>query len=95
MPSRPQKRYRIMEFEKPKGQLTSLGKDQNFENLQTERPDWSLFRTMEGLQQRAGVAGALLSRLVLKEIADNGLDAGAKDTRNNNRYDFGRRGMTA
>jgi len=42
-----------------------------------EREDWSLFRTIEGLQQRAGVTKNLLPRLVLKEIADNGLDMGA------------------
>jgi len=45
-----------------------------------EREDWSLFRTLEGLQQRAGVSKNLLSRLVLKELADNGLDNGAKVT---------------
>ena len=33
-----------------------------------EREDWSLFRTIEGLQQRAGVPKRLLPRLVLKEI---------------------------
>jgi hypothetical protein len=43
-----------------------------------ERPDWSLFRTLEGLQQRAGVPKYLLSRLVFKELADNGLDNGAQ-----------------
>ena len=47
-------------------------------NLKFEREDWSLFRTVEGLQQKAGVAKNKLSRLVLKELADNGLDAGAK-----------------
>ena len=46
-------------------------------NLKFERADWSLFRTVEGLQQKAGVAKGKLSRLVLKELADNGLDAGA------------------
>jgi hypothetical protein len=35
-----------------------------------------LFRTVEGLQQRAGVTKNALSRLVLKELADNGLDNG-------------------
>jgi hypothetical protein len=42
-----------------------------------ERADWSLFRTLEGLQQRAGVPSDLLSRLLLKELADNALDNGA------------------
>jgi hypothetical protein len=45
-----------------------------------EREDWSLFRTIEGLQQRAGVPKNLLPRLVLKELADNGLDNGAEVT---------------
>jgi hypothetical protein len=45
-----------------------------------EREDWALFRTLEGLQQRAGVSKNLLSRLVLKELADNGLDNGAEVT---------------
>jgi hypothetical protein len=42
-----------------------------------EYEDWSLFRTIDGLQQRAGVPKNQLSRLVLKELADNGLDNGA------------------
>ena len=46
--------------------------------LQFERQDWSLFRTVEGLQQRAGVPKKKLRRLVLKELADNGLDESAK-----------------
>ena len=45
-------------------------------NLQFVRADWSLFRTVEGLQQKAGVAKIKISRLVL-ELADNALDAGA------------------
>jgi hypothetical protein len=47
------------------------------QNLKFEREDWSLFRTIEGLQQRAGVTETKLIRLVLKELADNGLDIGA------------------
>ena len=47
--------------------------------LTFEREDWSLFRTIEGLQQRAGVTKDLLPRLVLKELTDNSLDAGAKE----------------
>jgi hypothetical protein len=42
-----------------------------------ERPDWALFRNIDGLQQKAGVPAALLRRLVLKELADNALDAGS------------------
>ena len=45
--------------------------------LQFEREDWTAFRTIEGLQQKAGVAKDKLTRLVLKEIVDNGLDTGA------------------
>jgi hypothetical protein len=41
-----------------------------------ERPDWTLFRTVDGLQQKAGVPTQYLRRLVLKELADNALDAG-------------------
>ena len=41
-----------------------------------ERADWTLFRTVEGLQQKAGVAARLLRRLVLKELGDNALDGG-------------------
>jgi hypothetical protein len=39
-----------------------------------EREDWTLFRTVEGLQQKAGVAQNRLRRLVLKELYDNALD---------------------
>jgi hypothetical protein len=46
--------------------------------LKFQREDWSLFRTLDGLQQRAGVPKERLRRLVLKELADNGLDAGAE-----------------
>jgi hypothetical protein len=49
---------------------------QNPQNVKVERQDWVLFRTVEGLQQKAGVGKADLRRLVLKELADNGLDLG-------------------
>ena len=42
-----------------------------------EREDWTRLRTVQGLQQRAGVPAHLLRRLVLKELADNALDEGA------------------
>src|SRR5262249_38284545 len=42
--------------------------------LKFERQDWSLFRTLEGLQQKAGVPKSKLARLVLKELTDNALD---------------------
>ncbi|WOH60340.1 hypothetical protein [Bradyrhizobium sp. BWC-3-1] len=47
-------------------------------NLKFEREDWTHFRTVEGLQQKAGVAASKLRRLVLKELADNALDTGAE-----------------
>ena len=55
---------------------SNLSPEQNFENLKFERQDWTLFRTVEGLQQKAGVPAKLLRRLVLKELADNALDTG-------------------
>jgi DNA topoisomerase VI subunit B len=48
------------------------------ENFKFEREDWTLFRTVEGLQQKAGVPATRLRRLVLKEIADNALDTSTK-----------------
>src|SRR5262245_44124211 len=48
------------------------------ENLKFEREDWALFRTVEGLQQKAGVPKNKLIRLVLKELADNALDEGGQ-----------------
>jgi hypothetical protein len=46
-------------------------------DLKFEREDWTVFRTIEGLQQKAGVAKDKLTRLVLKELTDNALDTGA------------------
>ena len=48
------------------------------QNLKFERADWTSFRTVEGLQQKAGVAASKLRRLVLKELSDNALDTDAK-----------------
>lgn len=48
--------------------------------FQIERPDWTLFASLETLSQKAGVAVGLLRRLALKELVDNGLDAGATVT---------------
>ena len=55
-----------------------FGTDQISPNLKFEREDWTLFRTVEGLQQNAGVPATLLRRLVLKELGDNALDTGAQ-----------------
>jgi hypothetical protein len=42
-----------------------LGADENPPILKmAERPDWSLFRSVEGLQQKAGVPAGSLRRLV-------------------------------
>jgi hypothetical protein len=41
-----------------------------------ERQDWTLFRSLSTLSQKAGVPVHLLPKLVLKELADNALDAG-------------------
>jgi hypothetical protein len=48
------------------------------QNLKFEREDWALFRTIEGLQQKAGVPKNKLPGLVLKELADNALDEGGQ-----------------
>ena len=45
--------------------------------LKFERQDWTVFRTIEGLSQKAGVPKVQLAALILKELADNGLDTGA------------------
>jgi hypothetical protein len=41
-----------------------------------EREDWTLFRNLGTLCQKAGVPARLLRRLVVKELVDNALDAG-------------------
>ena len=43
-----------------------------------EREDWTLFRNLATLSQKAGVPGEKLAALVAKELTDNALDAGAK-----------------
>lgn len=43
-------------------------------NFKFERPDWTLFRQIPTLSQKAGVPSQKLRRLVLKELADNALD---------------------
>jgi hypothetical protein len=58
--------------------LSNLRPEPNLQNLKFERQDWTLFRTVEGLQQKAGVQAKLLRRLVLKELGDNALDTGTK-----------------
>jgi hypothetical protein len=55
-----------------------LGTKPNLQTLKFEREDWTLFRTVDGLQQKAGVPAKLLQCLVLKELGDNALDTGAQ-----------------
>lgn len=40
-----------------------------------EREDWTLFRTLTTLSQKAGVPLDSIGKLVCKEITDNALDA--------------------
>ena len=63
----------ISGFENLNGDLPS---QKPVQNLKFERADWTSFRTVEGLQQKAGVSSDKLIRLVLKELTDNGLDSG-------------------
>jgi hypothetical protein len=65
----------VSKFEKPEVDLSSSADTQN---LKFERADWTSFRTVEGLQQKAGVAQGRLRRLVLKELTDNALDTGTR-----------------
>ena len=51
-----------------------MGQIPETEVFRFEREDWTLFRTVEGLQQKAGVAAEPAPRLVLKELDDNALD---------------------
>jgi hypothetical protein len=63
------------DFQKSAADLSWSGAPQN---LKFERADWALLRTVEGLQQKAGVPVRRLARLVMKELADNGLDEGGQ-----------------
>ncbi len=51
---------------------------QNSRIFKFERADWTLFRNISTLPQKAGVPARLLRRLVLKELTDNSLDAGGE-----------------
>jgi hypothetical protein len=59
------------DFENPEPVLASLNAPQN---LKFEQEDWTQFRHLDGLQQRAGVRKELLPVLVIKELVDNALD---------------------
>jgi hypothetical protein len=64
-------------FQNPAANLASLPAAPN---LKFERQDWTSFRTVEGLMQKAGVPKHKLARLVMKELADNALDTNTKVT---------------
>jgi hypothetical protein len=49
------------------------------EPIHYERPDWRLFIDKRTLPQKAGGALSQIGRVVLKELVDNALDAGAGD----------------
>lgn len=53
----------------------SLNGEQETADFKIERPDWTLFRSLATLSQKAGVPVRLLRRLALKELVDNALDA--------------------
>ena len=52
--------------------------EQKTGDFQIERPDWTLFRSLATLGQKAGVPPSKLRRLALKELTDNALDAGGR-----------------
>ena len=75
--------YQVSRFSKSRPNTAageaSLGAELEPPNLKMfERADWTLFRTAEGLQQKAGVPLRLLRRLVFKELGDNALDGGGR-----------------
>src|SRR3954452_2065734 len=59
----------------PDAGLARLSAGSNPSEFQFERPDWTVFRSVSTLSQKAGVPQHQLRRLVLKELADNALDA--------------------
>jgi len=65
---------RAADFQNSTADFSRLGEPQNLPILKFERADWTAFRTLEGLQQKAGVPLHKLAKLVLKEITDNALD---------------------
>jgi hypothetical protein len=59
-------------------QLASLPVTPKVADFQFRRSDWIPFRSISTLPQVAGVPIAQMRRLVLKEMTDNALDAGAR-----------------
>jgi DNA topoisomerase 6 subunit A-like protein/histidine kinase/DNA gyrase B/HSP90-like ATPase len=66
------------DFQNLPADFSRSGESQTSPILKFERADWALFRTIDGLQQKAGVPAHRLRRLVLKELADNALDEAGK-----------------
>jgi hypothetical protein len=62
------------DFQNSTADFSRLAEPQNLAILKFERADWTAFRTLEGLQQKAGVPLHKLAKLVLKEVTDNALD---------------------
>lgn len=60
--------------------LASLLPDRIDGNFNFRREDWHMFRSINGLPQKAGVPLRWMRRLVLKELVDNALDAGRNVT---------------
>jgi hypothetical protein len=57
------------------GNLPTGGEGSAVGELAFEREDWTAFRTVEGLQRRAGTSMQQLAAVVVKELVDNALDA--------------------
>src|SRR3954469_19466655 len=60
----------------PDAGLARLSAGSNPAEFHFERPDWTLFRSVRTLSQKAGVPQNRLRRLVLTELVDKARDAG-------------------
>jgi hypothetical protein len=56
-----------------------LTEELNIENFTFSREDWTQYRSLERLCQRAGVTSEYILALVVKELVDNAWDASASD----------------
>jgi DNA topoisomerase 6 subunit A-like protein len=81
---------RILKFGAKDGSVLPRSEGlQKSPNFKFERPDWTMFRSVGTLSQKAGVSAGRLRRLVLKELTDNALDAGAEVEVGDDEYDHG------
>lgn len=62
-------------FETATARQPADGDESKLQTATFSREDWTLFRTLETLCQKAGVHRTKLGRLVVKELVDNALDA--------------------